>query len=243
MTHVTPRQFKQSLHDLGISHNECLMVHSPLRSFGHFEGGPEAVIDCLMEVIPGGTLVMPTYTRRSLQRNPERDRKEFDPAAEPSMDGIITEHFRLRPGVIRQPNNPWHPKAVWGRHQKPLIESRPNAIYGFFLAHAGRVLLIGVGHETHSLVHWMLDEAEEECLLARATNVKSIRFPRLEPWFIREGAQRTAQCGNALLRLVDIPRARDTVKMALREKPDLFEDAATEEERARPINTVEGKQA
>ena len=62
MTHVTPQQFKQGLHGLGIRHDECLMVHSSLKSFGHFEGGPE---------------------------------------------------------------------AVWGRHQKPLVESRPNAIYGF----------------------------------------------------------------------------------------------------------------
>ena len=89
----------------------------------------------------------------------------------------------------------------------------------------------------------MLDEAEEEGLLARATDVKSICFPRLEPWFVREDAQRIGQCGNAVLRLVDVPRARDAVKTALREKPDLFEDAPTEEERARRINTVEGKQA
>lgn len=238
---VAPWQFKQSLHDVGVCDDELLMVHSSLRSFGHFEGGPEAVIDCLMEVVCNGTIVMPTYTRRSLQRNPKRDREEFDPATEPSIDGVITEHFRLRPDVIRQPNNPWHPQAVWGRCQKRLIESQPYAIYDFFLAHAGRVLLIGVGHETHSFVHWMLDEAEEEGLLARAKDVKSILFPRLEPWFVRQGGQRTVPCGKAVLRRIDVARARDAVKVALQEEPGLFGGPPTEEERSRRINTVERK--
>jgi len=226
---------------LGVRDDELLMVHSSLRSFGHFEKGPEAVIDCLMEVVRNGTIVMPTYTRRASQRNTERDREEFDPAAEPSIDGVITERFRLRPDVIRQSNNPSHPMAVWGRFQKPLIESRPFSSYDFFVEHGGRTLLVGVGHETHSFVHWMLDEAEEEGLLARAKDVKSILFPRLEPWFVREDAQRAGRCGEATLRLVDVVRARDAVKAALREEPGLFEDPPTEEERSRRISTLERK--
>ncbi len=236
---VTPEEFARSLRELGLRADDLVMVHSSLRSFGHFEGGAEAVIDCLMAVVREGTVVMPTYTRRSLARDPERDREEFDPSAEPSIDGAITERFRLRQDVIRQPNNPWHPKAVWGRHQKRLIESPPYAMYDLFLAHGGRTLLIGVGHETHSFVHHMLDEAENEGLLPEGTKVKSILFPRLEPWFVREGAERRGTCGKAILRLIELARARDAAKLALRERPDLFDAAPTDEELARPINTVE----
>ena len=45
----------------------------------------------------------------------------FDPATDPSIDGIISERFRQRPDVIRQSDDPWHPMAAWGRCCRELI--------------------------------------------------------------------------------------------------------------------------
>jgi len=215
------------------------MVHSSLSAFGHFEGGPGAVVECLVEAVRDGTIVMPAYTRRSLRRNPDRDIREFDPAGEPSIDGIITECFRRRKDVIRQPNDPWTPMAVWGRDRKAVIEAQRGRTYGFFVANGGRTLLMGIGHEVHSFIHWMMDEAEEQGLCEGAKGIKSVLYPRLEPWLIREGVQRSVQCGRALLRLIDVASARDAVREALRENPTLFEAPATTEETSRRINTVE----
>ena len=152
---------------------------------------------------------------------------------------LISEHFRQRRDVIRQPNDPWHPMAVWGRDQKSLIEARRGATYLFFEKRGGLTLLMGVGHETHSFVHWMVDEAQRLGVIPEGEKIHSLLFPRLEPWFIREGAQKTRTCGLATLRLVDVVAASGATLMALREKPDLFEMPATEEERARPINILE----
>lgn len=236
---VTAGVFVGCLEDLGLRSDELLMVHASLRSFGRFEGGANAVIDTLMGVVNAGTIVMPTYTQRSLNRSPERDRNEFDPATEPSIDGLITECFRQRRDVIRQPNDPWHPMAVWGRDQKALIEARRGTAYGFFLEHGGRTLLVGVGHETHSFVHWMVDEAQRQGFIPKGEKIHSRFFPRLEPWFIREGAQKTLICGLSTLRLVDVVAAGGATLLALGERPDLFDMPATEEERARPINILE----
>ena len=235
---VTAGSFSGCLKDLGVRSDELLMVHASLRSFGRFEGGADAVIDTLMGVANAGTIVMPTYTQRSLKRSPERDHDEFNPATEPSIDGLITERFRQRRNVIRQPNDPWHPKAVWGREQKALIEARRGAAYGFFEEHGGQTLLVGVGHETHSFVHWMVDKTQQQGLIPQG-KITSRLFPRLEPWFVREGAQKTLACGLSTLRLVNVVAARDATLLALSEKPDLFEMPITKEERARPINVLE----
>ena len=240
---VTPAQFAGTLRHLGVRHDELLMVHSSLSSFGHVEGGPDAVIDTLMDVVTDGTIVMPTYTARSLERDPDRDREAFDPASEPSIDGVITERFRQRADVIRQPNDPWNPMAVWGRDRKALIEARRGSTYRFFVRKGGRTLLIGVGHETHSFVHWMMDEAEEAGLIEHAKGVLSLLYPRLDPWFISEGVQISAQCGHATLRLIDVVAAGDAVKTALRKNPELFGTPGTDEELSRPINTVEGRES
>ena len=234
-TTVTGSVFAKCLRNLGLRSDDLLMVHASLKSFGYFEGGAEGVIDTLMSVVKDGTIVMPTYTRRCFQP----DSSAFEPTTEPSTNGIITECFRQRQDVIRQPNDPRHPMAVWGRDQKALIEARPGSAYGFFLERGGRTLLIGVGHETHSFVHWMVDEALRGKPIQADRKILSILFPRLEPWFVREGVQQTDTCGGSTLRLVDVASAAEAVLLALKEKPDLLGPPATEEELARPINTVE----
>lgn len=238
---VTSVQFADALRDLGVRRDELLMVHSSLGSFGHFEGGSDAVIDTLIGAVPGGTIVMPTYTARSLRKDPDRDFVAFDPAREPSIDGVITERFRQRADVIRQPNDPWNPMSVWGRDRKALTEAPRGRTYRFFTSNGGRTLLIGIGHETHSFVHWMMDEAEEAGLIEHAKGVRSLLYPRLERWFISEGVQISGQCGNAALRLVDVAAAGNAVKTALREEPELFTAPGTDEELSRPINTIEAR--
>ena len=62
------------LRELGLGEGDCVGVHSSLRSFGHVEGGADAVIDALLEVVgPTGTVVMPAYSknRENLERTEE----------------------------------------------------------------------------------------------------------------------------------------------------------------------------
>jgi len=224
---VTARQFEACLRDLGVGDADLLMVHSSLRSFGRFSGGPQAVVNALLKTVADGTVAMPTYTRYI--DGPDA----FDPAYSASDCGSISEAFRRRGDVVRQPHHPTHSMAFWGRGLKALIEQKPGMAYAHFMDRGGKTLLIGVGHETHSFVHWMLDEAHEAGLLARR-QTDSPSFPRLEPWIERVAGQRSLHCGSSLLRLVDVQRCRDACFQALREEPDLFELPPTEAERAAP---------
>ena len=93
---LTQRDIEDGLTALGLQPGAIVVVHSSLSSLGPVDGGANAVIDALVEVVgPGGTLMMPTH--------PARDGRTFDPDVIPSDMGVISETFRLRPGRDAQP--------------------------------------------------------------------------------------------------------------------------------------------
>ena len=65
MAVVTKTDIKNALTELGIQKGDVMVVHSSLKSFGHVEGGADAVIDaCLETLTPSGTLVFPTLIQK-----------------------------------------------------------------------------------------------------------------------------------------------------------------------------------
>ena len=59
---VTKQQIISDLIALGIEPGVTVMMHSSLSALGPVEGGPEAVVDALLEVIgPDGTLLVPAF--------------------------------------------------------------------------------------------------------------------------------------------------------------------------------------
>jgi aminoglycoside N3'-acetyltransferase len=60
---VTKEELKRGLRKLGLKEGDTVGVHSSLSSFGYVEGGADAVIDALLEVVgEEGTIVMPTHS-------------------------------------------------------------------------------------------------------------------------------------------------------------------------------------
>ena len=87
-TTLTKREIAQHLKALGVQPAMTLMVHSSLSALGQVEGGADAVIDALLEVIgPQGTLLMPTH--------PARDGRTFDRPA--PAERLRREPWRCRP--------------------------------------------------------------------------------------------------------------------------------------------------
>src|SRR5688500_10428768 len=87
----------EDLHRLGLAVGDALVVHSSLRSIGPVEGGAEAVVAALLDVVgERGLLVAPTFTYRG---------ERFDPLTEPGLTGRIAEAVRSWPGALRS----WHP--------------------------------------------------------------------------------------------------------------------------------------
>ncbi len=88
----------RDLISLGVRPRDLLMVHSSLRSLGLVEGGPETVVDALLQALgPQGTLVVPTFTYPTAG-DPAF---VFDPVHTPSQMGAISEAARQRPQAHR----------------------------------------------------------------------------------------------------------------------------------------------
>ena len=82
------------LRALGMRSGDLIQVHSSLSSFGFVEGGADAVVDALLELVaPGGTVMMPTFNHGA--------ESIFDVRVSPSYNGAITEAFRHRPQAVR----------------------------------------------------------------------------------------------------------------------------------------------
>lgn len=72
-----------------------VLIHAALGKLGHFEAGVDDVILALREAVgPTGTVIMMTDTRSFAKSG----RFSMD---QPSETGLLTEHFRVTPGVKR----------------------------------------------------------------------------------------------------------------------------------------------
>lgn len=103
---------------LGIQRGDTLLMHSSLRSFGHVEGGANAVLDGILDVLgPEGTLVVPTltgYEGLSVENPPHVDLRT---AA--CWNGLIPETLRRYPQAIRSVH-PTHSCAAVGGYAGDL---------------------------------------------------------------------------------------------------------------------------
>ena len=163
------------LRKLGVNGGDTLLVHSSLGSLGWTAGGPQAVVEAPRSVVTEtGTLVMPThspqYTDPANWSNPPvpsswvepiRDSMPpYRPAVTPTRGmGAIPECFRTYPDVVRG-EHPTLSFAAWGAEAEPIVTDHPfdfalgnRSPLGRIYERDGRVLLIGVGHETNTSLH------------------------------------------------------------------------------------------
>src|SRR5574342_1435289 len=103
---------------LGMSWGDTVFVHSAYSSLGRapggVEGGPQTVIDAILEVIgPGGTLIMPTFNYDFLKG------VVWDIRTSPSQMGILTELVRQDPRARRM-FHPIYSMAAIGKYAGEL---------------------------------------------------------------------------------------------------------------------------
>lgn len=102
---------------MGVAAGDTIMLHASFRSLGPVEGGPDAVIDGLLDAVaPNGGVVMfvswehTTYDAFAGSGLTKTDRAEwlaFDPATapvHPRYGGAIGACLALRPGAVRSQN-------------------------------------------------------------------------------------------------------------------------------------------
>ena len=129
---------------IGLQPGDTLLVHSSYKSFGGVEGGPQTVIDALLEVLGAeGTLIMPTFNFDFCKG------ELWDVRNTPSHMGAITNMVREHPEAKRV-FHPIYSFAILGKHAAFLTAERYHSSYGANSLFAklrqldGKIMVIGL---------------------------------------------------------------------------------------------------
>ncbi len=172
---VTKKRLIKDFKNGGLKKGSTIIVHSSLSSLGWVCGGAVALIDALMEVITKtGNIIMPThsgdYSEPKYWGNPavpkdwwkiiRKEMPAFRPEVTPTRGvGVVPETFRKYLKTVRS-SHPINSFAAWGKDADKIIanhelnsslgEKSPlQKIYDL----NGKILLIGVGHESNTSLH------------------------------------------------------------------------------------------
>jgi aminoglycoside N3'-acetyltransferase len=223
---------------LGVQANGVLLVHSSFRAVRPIEDGPPGLIAALRAALgPDGTLVMPSWT--------EQDDVPFDPASTRAAAdlGVVADQFWRLPGVLRSAH-PLAFAAVGPRARRitgwpmPVPPYAVDSPVGRVFQFDGQVLLIGVGHEASTMIHFaeyiaaVPYRVPRFCTMLRGGRALRIdymendhccrRFELVDRWLRQRGVLREGRVGDAQAKLV---RARDlveTVRERLVRDPFIF---------------------
>lgn len=174
---ISKKNLSELLKRLTINQGDTVIVHSSLKSLGYVIGGPETVIDALIDTVGGqGTIIMPTQTVElsdpSTWEYPpvnklywdfiRNNRRPFDPITTPVTKGIgiIPETFRKYPGVIRT-NHPLYSFAIYGNKANEIghqsfdfglgINSPLGQLYTEKIK--AKILFLGTDFESNTSLH------------------------------------------------------------------------------------------
>jgi aminoglycoside 3-N-acetyltransferase len=233
MGNITQADIVKGLSGGGLPSGAQVLVHSSLSSFGHVEGGTNAVIDALLEAVGvDGTVLVPTLTG-SEALSPDNP-PVFDPANTACWTGKIPETFRKRSNAVRS-LHPTHSVAAIGANAQALTKDHGYSItpcdsyspYGKLAQRAdGYILLIGVDYESCTMFHHVEElvgadyhmqpgfakakividgqSTERHYMLHKYGPARN--FNIMEPVLIERGVQKTFTIGDATLRLIQAPK-------------------------------------
>jgi len=170
---VTKSRLIHDLKELGARPGQTIMLHVSVRAIGWIVGGPDVVLDALLDVLtPEGTLMMYVAWEDSTEAFPEwplerravyrAECPPFDPATSRAFRkwSILTEYLRTRPGACRS-GNPGASMVAVGAKARWLTRDHPlNYGYGpgsplaKLCEVGGHVLQVGVPLATVTLLHY-----------------------------------------------------------------------------------------
>ena len=160
---------------IGLKKGDNVIVHTSLKSFGFVCGGPQIVIEALLETVgETGTIMMPTQTWKNLDPTAgvhwEEPKEWWDlirqnwPAYDKNITptntmGAVAEMFRKWPGAVRS-DHPARSLAALGPNAEYLVKDHDlSDIFGETSPLAklykldGKVLLLGTGYDKNTSIH------------------------------------------------------------------------------------------
>lgn len=152
---ITKEKIKEDLIKIGVKKGQIVGVHSSLKSIGYVIGGPDTVIDALLEVVgEDGTIIMPTFSNSTADAT-----TPFSIKNARSNDGLITETFRKRSNAIRS-FHPTHSVTGIGKEAEFLTKDHmktsalgENSPFHKAAQKGSYILLIGVDNKVNSTLH------------------------------------------------------------------------------------------
>jgi len=150
---TTKEQLIGQFRTIGLKSGDAVLVHSSYSSIGKVVGGPDALIDALLEVVgPEGHVMFPAFDFR-------KDQPPFDPAVSPTTMGAIPETARKRATFLRS-DLPANSVIVSGPHAAWIAENhasrghlRPGDPIDRLAMLGGYVMLLGVSFRSNTTVH------------------------------------------------------------------------------------------
>lgn len=143
---LTFDQLVSEFRTIGVQPGDVLLVHSSYKSFGGVDGGPQTVVDALLEVLgPEGTLIMPTFNFDFNKGQP------WDVRSTPSQMGVLTEVARQDPRAKRV-FHPIYSFAIIGKHAEYLGGLRykssyeRDSVFGKLRDLDGKIMVIGLSY-------------------------------------------------------------------------------------------------
>ena len=160
---------------LGMEKGQNVIVHCSLSSIGFVCGGPQIIIESLIECVGNeGTILMPTQSWKNLDPETgvhwEEPKEWWDAIREnwPAYDSRITptntmgataEMFRTWPGTLRS-DHPARSISAWGKNAAEFTRDHDlrnifgdGSPLGRLYENDGYILLIGVGYDKNTSLH------------------------------------------------------------------------------------------
>jgi len=234
---LTQKMIAAELRKLGLEAGDHIIVHSALSSLGQVEGGADAVIDALLEVVgPEGTLVFPTFANTGV----------FDiNKSKTGLGAIPSAALKRRSGVRSR-----HPlasvvafgkKAAWltKHHDRAPTAHGEGTPYMRLCELNGKIVLIGVDQDRNTFFHSAealakLPYLKTKSAAYRDENGKEVMgkwayFPGPHRNFIGLQARleqleltRKIKIGGALVQVMAMPPLLEQLREMLAKEPGLF---------------------
>jgi len=162
-------KLKRAFRELGIERGDTILVHSSFNFFNGFQGNPQDVIYCLINLLgENGNLLMVSLPYESSSYEYLRKGPVFDVRSTPSKMGILSEIFRRKEGVFRS-LHPTHPLLAFGKDAAWIVEGHHKCLYPCgkdtpfdkFRSRNGKVLFFDVPFGTFTFIHYIEDEIKD----------------------------------------------------------------------------------
>lgn len=188
---LTDTELVEGWREVGVREGMSVIVHSSLSSVGRIDGGAATVIGSLRTVLgPAGTLVAPTFTWQVADPDhghvgiPDAtviERRAAVPTFHPDLPstgmGAIPELLRSLPESVRS-SHPQASVAAIGARAADIVRRQTlgfavgrTSPFGRLNDLGGHILLVGVGHDRNTFLHYA------ETLTPRP-RLKVRRFPQ-----------------------------------------------------------------